>query len=95
LSAQFVSTICQHNEMAMTTLASTPSRRALAKLEQIERELRKSPDFQLYLVAKSPKDRARMERMLKEIPTFRLWHLLAKSVGALDNFHSRWCDTRT
>lgn len=40
------------------SLAETPLDRARAKCEQLERELRKSPDFQLYLFAKSRKNRA-------------------------------------
>jgi hypothetical protein len=58
----------------------TPLERARAKLEQVERELKKCPDFQLYLVSNSLKDRARMKRLLMEIPNFRLWRTLANSI---------------
>ncbi len=54
--------------------------RLRAKLEQIERELKKSPDFQLYLIAKSRKDLARIERLLITIPTFGYWHVLRHSI---------------
>jgi hypothetical protein len=64
----------------MSAAVETPLERARAKLEQIERELKKYPDFQLYLVAKSRKDRARMKRLLMEIPKFRLWRILTKSL---------------
>jgi hypothetical protein len=64
----------------MSTSTETPCESARAKLEQIERELRKLPDFQLYLIAKSRKDRARMSRVLMEIPNFRLWRSLRSSV---------------
>jgi len=61
-------------------LAETPLDRARAKCEQLERELRKSPDFQLYLVVKSRNGRAQMESLLMEIPAFRLWRTLANSI---------------
>ena len=64
----------------MSTPVETPLERARAKLEQVERELKKCPDFQLYLVAKSRKDRARMKRLLMEIPKFRIWRILTNSV---------------
>jgi hypothetical protein len=60
----------------MNMTLETPLERAWTKLEQIERELKKSPDFQLYILAKSRKDRARMRRILMEIPQFRLWRAL-------------------
>lgn len=59
---------------------STPLARAQAKLQEIERELGKYPDFQLYLIAKTRKDRARMERLLMSIPAFALWRKLRDSV---------------
>ena len=52
-----------------------------AKCQQVEGELRKHPDFQLYLITRSPKDRARMERLLMGIPSFRLWRALTDSLG--------------
>jgi len=59
---------------------STPLARAQAKLREIEQELGKYPDFQLYLIAKADKDRARMERLLMAIPAFALWCKLRDSV---------------
>jgi len=59
---------------------STPLARAQAKLREIEQELGKYPDFQLYLIAKADKDRARMERLLMAIPAFALWSKLRDSV---------------
>jgi hypothetical protein len=53
---------------------------AKAKREQIECELNKCPDLQLYLVVKSQRDRARMKRLLMRIPNFRLWHVLTNSI---------------
>ena len=47
----------------MNTSTETSLERARTKLEQIERELKKSPDFELYIIAKSRKDRARMRRV--------------------------------
>lgn len=38
------------------------------------------PDFQLYLATRSRKDRARMERVLVEIPSFRLWRTLTNAI---------------
>jgi len=54
-------------------------KRALAKCEELERELKRSPDFQLYLLTQSRSDRARMERLLIEIPMFALWLTLHRS----------------
>jgi hypothetical protein len=58
-----------------------PLDRAIAKRDEIELELRKCPDFQLYLITKSRRQRARMERLLMEIPNFKLWRRLATSVA--------------
>ena len=58
----------------------TPEKRALAKCEELERELKRSPDFQLYLLTQSRSDRVRMERLLIEIPMFALWLTLQRSV---------------
>jgi hypothetical protein len=63
----------------MAVHSDMPLRRAQAKVSDLERELRKSPDFQLYLIASSG-DRARMKPILMEIPSFRLWCALADSV---------------
>jgi hypothetical protein len=57
-----------------------PFHRAKEKHAQIERELRKCPDFQLYLITKSANDRARMERVLMLDPNFRLWRALTSSI---------------
>ena len=64
----------------MNVSEETPLDRAQAKREQIECELRKCPDFQLYLLTKSRKERARMGRLLMEIPNFRLWRALSTSI---------------
>ena len=58
-----------------------PLDRAQARREQLERKLKKSPDFQLYLITKTPNDRARMERLLMEDPGFRLWRILTNSIA--------------
>ena len=58
----------------------TPFDRSKLKSEQLERELRRSPDFQLYLLTECLSDRARMESVLMEIPQFALWRTLTKSV---------------
>jgi hypothetical protein len=49
------------------------------RLEQIERELKKSPDFQPYIIAKARHDRTRMRGLLMEIPHFRRWRSLTGS----------------
>lgn len=64
----------------MSTLAATPSDRVRAKRDEIEHELKQCPDFQVYLIAKSRDDRARMERLLIQIPAFRLWCMLSDAV---------------
>lgn len=51
-------------------------REYLDEREYLERQLKKSPDFHLYLLTRSRQDRARMERVLLQIPAFRRWHLL-------------------
>jgi hypothetical protein len=58
----------------------TPLQRAQVKCEQLARDLRKCPDFQLYLLTTSRRDRARMESILMEIPQFSLWRTLTDSV---------------
>jgi hypothetical protein len=65
----------------MSTSIESPLARAWTKLDQIERELKKSPDFQLYIIARPGKDRARMRRVLMQIPHFRLWRVLTNSVA--------------
>ena len=64
----------------MSALDKRPIDRAWSKREELERELKKCPDFQLYLMTKSQQDRARMERLLLEVPNFRLWHVLTNSI---------------
>jgi hypothetical protein len=59
----------------------TPLARARAKLEEIEHQLRKDPDFQLYLLAKTEQDRTRMEASLINIPAFSMWHKLHNSMA--------------
>ena len=77
----------------MSALNERPIDRACAKREELERELKKCPDFQLYLMATSPKDRSRMERLLMEVPSFRLWHLLSNSIR--QETHNRLDSTST
>jgi hypothetical protein len=58
-----------------------PLDRAQTKREQLECELKKCPDFQLYLITEAHNDRARMERVLMKNPAFRLWRLLTDSIA--------------
>ena len=67
--------------LGSTMMTGTPLDRAIAKRDEIELELRKCPDFQLYLITKSRRQRARMEQLLMEIPNFKLWRRLATSVA--------------
>jgi hypothetical protein len=60
-----------------------PFDRAKLKCDELERELRRSPDFQLYLITESPSDRARMESVLMEIPQFALWRALTQTIENL------------
>jgi hypothetical protein len=66
--------------VTMDVCLDTPLGRARAKCDQIEHELNKSPDLQLYQLTTSRKDRARMEQMLQQIPEFVLWHTLKKTI---------------
>ena len=68
----------------MKTMEILPLDRARSKRSQLERELKKCPDFQLYLITKAANDRMRMERLLMENPTFRLWRLLTNSIAIAD-----------
>src|SRR5262249_24425247 len=68
-------------QLGSTMIRETPLDRAIAKRDEIELELRKCPDFQLYLITKSRKQRARMEQLLIKIPNFNLWRRLATSVA--------------
>jgi hypothetical protein len=45
---------------------------------EIEQELRKSPDFQLYMLTAARQDRERMERLLEKLPAFRMWRQLSQ-----------------
>ena len=69
----------------MSIFEKTPLDRVRAKREQIEGELKKHPDFQLYLITETIKDRTRMKRLLMKIPNFRLWYLLTSATAALEN----------
>ncbi len=64
----------------MNRFPQTPLEHAKANREQIKAELAKSPDFQLYQLTRSAHDRARMERLLRQVPAFRLWRLLTQSI---------------
>ena len=59
-----------------TSLANTQ-----AKLDEIERELRKYPDFQLYLLSKTGLERASREQLLRGVPGFDLWLKLRNSIA--------------
>jgi len=65
----------------MRTLENLPLDHAQLRREQLERELRKCPDFQLYLITKTRDDRARMEHVMMENPAFKLWQLLTNSIA--------------
>jgi hypothetical protein len=64
----------------MFALDDTPLQRAKFRFKQLETELKKSPDFQLYLITKDRNERLRMERLLVEIPQFKLWHMLRSTI---------------
>jgi hypothetical protein len=68
-------------KVPQTSDMTTPLARAQAKLQELERELGKHPDFQFYLLAKTEQDRTRMEAMLISIPAFGLWHKLRSSIA--------------
>ena len=50
--------------------------------EGIEHELKKSPDFQLYMLTPARRDRERMERLLEKLPAFRMWRQLSQRIEA-------------
>src|SRR4051794_21150767 len=64
----------------MPILEGPPLQRAKLRSKELETELRKSPDFQLYLITKAAKERVRMEHLLLQIPEFKLWHLLRSTI---------------
>jgi hypothetical protein len=47
----------------------------------IEKELRKLPDFQLYMLTTAAHDRERMERLLAKLPAFRAWRRQSQTIG--------------
>ena len=55
---------------------STVRKVARSQLTEIEHELKKSPDFQLYMLTAARHDRERMERLLEKLPAFRMWRQL-------------------
>jgi len=65
----------------MSSTERLPLDRAQVKRERLERELKRCPDFQLYLITQAHGDRARMERVLMKNPAFRLWRLLTGSIA--------------
>ncbi len=73
----------------MSIFEKTPLDRVRAKCEQIEGELKKHPDFQLYLITETIKDRTRMKRLLMKIPNFRLWYLLTNAIAAFETLAPR------
>jgi hypothetical protein len=77
----------------MRSLENLPLDRARVRRDQIERELKKCPDFQLYLITEAPDDRARMEHLLLENPSFKLWRLLTNAI-ALAGTHRQPIENR-
>jgi hypothetical protein len=75
------SAVLPGGNIAMESNMRMPLINTQAKLEEIERELRKYPDFQLYLLSKTGLERASRERMLINIPAFDLWLKLRNSVA--------------
>jgi hypothetical protein len=53
--------------------------------EELEYELKKSPDFQLYMLTAARHDRERMERLLEKLPAFRMWRRLSKPIEGVRN----------
>jgi hypothetical protein len=51
--------------------------------KEIEHELRKSPDVQLYMLTAARHDRERMERLLEKLPAFRMWRRLSRPIEGL------------
>jgi hypothetical protein len=56
----------------------TVRKRPTSQQAALEHELRKLPDFQLYMVTAAPHDRERMERLLAKLPAFRAWRRLSQ-----------------
>jgi hypothetical protein len=77
----------------MRSLENLPLDRARVRRDQLERELKKCPDFQLYLITEAPGDRAWMERLLMENPSFTLWRQLT-NVIALAGAHPQPIENR-
>ena len=73
----------------MSVFDKTLLDRARAKREQIEGELEKHPDFQLYLITETIKDRTRMKHLLMKIPNFRLWYLLTNAIAGFETLAPR------
>jgi hypothetical protein len=78
----------------LRNLENLPLDRARLRREQLERELRKCPDFQLYLITRTRDHRARMEHVLMENPGFKLWRLLTNSIAMADAGTPRPLDDR-
>jgi len=70
-----------HGRHFMNGISQSPLKRAQAKCEELERELRKCSDFRLYLTSRTPGDQARMEVLLKPLPGFVLWYDLTHSIA--------------
>lgn len=64
---------------------SAPFARAQVKIDEIERELKKS---------NNPQDRLRMERVLMAIPKFKLWLALSNSILLAKSVAARVVDWR-
>jgi hypothetical protein len=67
----------------LRSFQTTQSVQRVARLQRavIEHELRKLPDFQLYMLTAAPHDRERMERLLAKLPAFRAWRRLSQLIG--------------
>ena len=83
--------MCRFHEKSAEELSLDCAR---ARCEQLECELKKCPDFQLYLITKATNDRARMERLLTENPGFRQWRLLTKYITISDACSPRALENR-
>jgi hypothetical protein len=68
----------------LATSQNTQAAQELARIqcEEIEYELKKSPDFQLYMLTATRQDRERMERLLEKLPAFRMWRRLSQRIEA-------------
>jgi hypothetical protein len=66
----------------LSTSQNTQTVTHILQREEIEHELNKSPDFQLYMLTAARHDRERMERLLEKLPAFRMWRRLSQHIEA-------------